>query len=52
MKIKRRVLKGEKYKEITENVKLVKKKKLSVSVQLKNGDIIKRKNKDVIEWDK
>ena len=52
MKIKRRVLKGTIYKEITETVALIKKNKESVLVQLKNGDTIKRKFKDVIEWEK
>jgi len=47
MKIKRRIDKGT--KEIVETVELVKKSALSVMVKLKNGDIIKRKLKDIVE---
>jgi len=47
MKIKRRIEKGT--KEVIENVELVKKGKQSVMVKLKNGDIIKRKIKDIVE---
>lgn len=49
MKIKRRVLKGDIYKEITEKAELVKDNGRTVLVRLSNGDIIKRKKKDVVE---
>ena len=48
MKIKRRINKGT--KEIIEKVDLVKTNKHTVFVRLKNGDVIKRKKKDVMEW--
>ena len=47
MRIKRRIEKGT--KEITETVDLVKKNKQSVMVKLRNGDVIKRKLKDIVE---
>ena len=47
MKIKRRIDKGK--KEIVETVELVKKNAQSVLVRLRNGDVIKRKMKDVVE---
>jgi len=47
MKIKRRIDKGT--KEVIETVELVKKSAQSVMVKLKNGDIIKRKLKDIVE---
>jgi len=47
MKIKRRIEKGT--KEIIETVELVKRNTNSVMVRLKNGDIIKRKLKDIVE---
>jgi len=49
--IKRRVNKGGKYVEIKEKALLVKKRADTVLVKLDNGDIIRRKNKDVI-WEK
>jgi len=49
IRIKRRVKKGDKYVETTEKAKLVKNSsKSTVLVMLSNGDIIKRKRKDVI----
>jgi len=47
MRIKRRIEKGT--KEVIETVELVKRSAQSVMVRLKNGDIIKRKLKDVVE---
>ena len=47
IKIKRRIEKGA--KEIIEEVELIEKKFSSVIVKLKNGDIIKRKIKDIIK---
>ena len=47
MKIKRRIEKGT--KEIIETVELVKRNASSVMVRLKNGDVIKRKLKDIVE---
>lgn len=49
--IKRRVRQGKKYVEQTEKAILIGKKATSVMVRLKNGDEIKRKNRDVI-WEK
>jgi hypothetical protein len=46
MKIKRRINKGT--KEIIEDVELVKRNANSAMVKLKNGDIIKRKNRDIV----
>ena len=51
MKVKRRIFNpvtGEK-KEVIEEVELVSTKQKVVFVKLKNGDIIKRKLKDVVE---
>ena len=48
MKILRRVDRGS--KEVIANVKLIKKNPKSVIVRLSNGDVIKRKNNDVVEW--
>ena len=50
MKIKRRINGGK--KEVIEKVKLIEKRKLKVLVQLSNGDIINRRYRDVVEWDK
>jgi len=50
MKIRRR--KVVKIDEWIEDVELVEKHSRHVMVRLKNGDTIKRKNRDVIEWDK
>jgi len=47
MKVKRRIEKGT--KEIIEVVDLVKRNASSVMVKLQNGDIIKRKLKDIVE---
>ena len=47
MKIKRRIDRGT--KEVIEIVELVKKSAQSVMVRLRNGDIIKRKLKDIVE---
>jgi len=47
MRIKRRTEKGT--KEVVETVDLVKKSKQSVMVRLRNGDVIKRKLKDIVE---
>ncbi len=52
MKVKRRVLvdkDNKTYKEIIEQVTLIKRNSSSVLVRLKNGDIIKRKLKDVVD---
>lgn len=51
MKVRRRIYdkKTGKTKTVTEKVKLIKKRDRSVIVKLENGDIIKRKLKDVIE---
>jgi len=51
MKIKRRVYNKEtgKTKTVTETVELVEKRATSVIVRLKNGDLIKRKKKDIVE---
>ena len=46
MKIKRRIDKGN--KEVIETVELGKKSAQSVMVKLKNGDIKKRKIKDIV----
>ena len=48
MKIKRRVKDGNTYKETIEEVTLVEKRDKSVLVKLANGDIIKRKLKDIV----
>jgi hypothetical protein len=47
MRIKRRIEKGT--KEVIETVELVKKSAQSVMVKLRNGDVIKRKLKDIVE---
>ncbi len=47
MKVKRRIEKGT--KEVVGTVELIKKSAKSVLVRLKNGDVIKRKIKDIIE---
>ena len=47
MKVKRRIEKGT--KEIIEVVDLVKRNQNSIMVRLKNGDVIKRKLKDIVE---
>ena len=47
MKVKRRINKGT--KEVLESVELVKRSAQSVMVRLKNGDVIKRKIKDIVE---
>ena len=52
MKIKRRVRKDKQYIEIVEEATLVKKNKDTSLVKLSNGDIIKRKNRDVIMEEK
>lgn len=51
MKIKRRIYAPEleEQKEVVEEVELISTKQKSVLVRLKNGDVIKRKLKDVIE---
>lgn len=49
MKIKRRIKEGNTYKEITEEVTLIEKRYKTVLVKLANGDILKRKLKDVID---
>ncbi len=51
MKIWRRIYNKEtgKTKTVTEVVELVKKGKARVTVKLKNGDVIKRKIKDIVE---
>ena len=48
MKIARRIDKGT--KEIVQEVELFRKLESSVLVRLPNGDVIKRKEKDVVEW--
>jgi len=50
MKVKRRVPKKDGgYREVLETVTLISKNPKSVVVQLKNGDIIKRKIKDIVD---
>lgn len=49
--IKRRIRQNNKYVETKEKALLVKRKAKTSLVRLENGDIIKRKNKDVI-WEK
>lgn len=49
--IKRRINKGGKYVEIKEKASLVKRKAKTSLVKLENGDIIRRKDKDII-WEK
>ena len=51
MKIKRRIFNREtgKTKTITETVELIKKNDKTILVKLGNGDIIKRKLKDIVE---
>jgi len=49
MKIRRRVKDGSTYKEIIEDVTLIKKRKTNILVKLANGDIIKRKLKDIVK---
>ena len=51
IQIKRRINKGGKYVEIKEKALLVKRRADTVLVRLDNGNLIKRKNKDVI-WEK
>jgi len=50
--IKRRVRKDKQYVEVLQQVTLIKRDKHTSLVQLDNGDIIKRKNKDVIMEEK
>lgn len=52
MKIKRRVKDGNTYKETIEEVTLIEKRDKIVLVKLANGDIIKRKLKDIVEQKK
>jgi len=54
VKIRRRIYDKAKgtTKVKTETASLVKKRDKTVLVKLRNGDIIKRKIKDVVEWDK
>lgn len=47
MNIKRRIYKSGKYIEINSNAELVKRGKHTSLVRLSNGDVIKRKNRDV-----
>ena len=51
MKIKRRIKTNVNamYKEVTESVELIREGKRFVWVKLSNGDIIKRKVKDIVE---
>lgn len=49
MKIRRRVKDGDKYKEAIEEVTLVKRNSRTVWVKLSNGDVIKRKNRDIVD---
>jgi len=51
VEIKRRVKQGKKYIETKENAVLIKRTAKTSLVRLENGDVIKRKNKDVI-WEK
>ena len=52
MKIKRRIFNKEDSttKIIIESAELVKMNEKTVFVKLKNGNIIKRKKKDVVKW--
>lgn len=49
MKIRRRVKDGNTYKEVIEEATLVEKRAKSIFVKLSNGDVIKRKLKDIVE---
>ena len=51
MRITRRIFNREtgKVKVVTETVELIKKREHSALVKLKNGDIIKRRLKDIID---
>lgn len=50
MKIKRRIKDdNDKYKEIIEEVTLVKRNSKTVLVRLDTGDIIERKNRDLVD---
>lgn len=49
MKIKRRVKDGNTYKVVIEEATLIEKRAKSVLVKLANGDVIRRKLKDVVE---
>lgn len=49
MKIKRRVKDNDKYKEIIEEATLVKRNSKTVWVKLDTGDIIKRRNRDIVD---
>ena len=48
MKVIRRIDKGT--KEIVQEVELCKKSESSVLVKLPNGDVIKRRLTDIVEW--
>ncbi|MGD2071959.1 MAG: hypothetical protein PVG65_00510 [Candidatus Thorarchaeota archaeon] len=54
MKVKRRIYnpETEEKKEVVEEVKLIRQNSLSIMVQLSNGDVIKRKLKDIVEENK
>ena len=49
--IRRRVLKDNQYQQIEERANLVKNGKKSCLVRLSNGDVIKRKLKDIVMED-
>lgn len=49
MKIRRRIKDDGKYKEIIEEATLVKRNSKTVLVKLDTGDVIKRKNKDIVD---
>ena len=49
MKIRRRVRDNDKYKVIIEEVTLVKRNSKTVLVKLDTGDIIKRRNSDIVD---
>ena len=50
MKIRRRIKENNKYKETIEEAALIKRNSKTVLVKLSNGDIIERKNKDIVDY--
>ena len=49
MKIRRRVKDADKYKTIIEEATLVKRNSKTVLVKLDTGDVIKRRNRDIVD---
>jgi len=50
MKIRRRIKDNGKYKETIEEITLVKRNTKTVLVKLSNRDVIKRKNRDIVDY--